>query len=347
MKYNPNNNPLASLFNGGNMLTTNSPPSGIGNFNAPDARFSLPLQNETLPNGGGTYNPAGGGITPAAPIVPSAPTTNPQTGGSTDLYEKYRDPKTGEVMSPEEYALSLGDKVPKGNGQIPNYAGDAMTNPDQSANELIGRATDLNNARNDIATGETDPYGVGNKSGIAYSPAELKAIESAYAGVYDPAIKDVFSRLRDKQDSDAKQQAKEDIVFKTNEAIRQWQATTGSSGGYNFTSSQIANGASRASMELADFKALESDDLKNFFINMPNDIDPISKKSFPMDVVFDNLITQVMNKKIDSKEAAEEMAGMGTTQAVKTYYINKIPEMQPEEQNYFMREVWSRLPFVK
>ncbi len=108
-----------------------------------------------------------------------------------------------------------------------NYAGDAMTNPNQSANELKGRARDMNNARNDIATGTKDPYGVGNKSGIAYSPTELKAIENAYAGVYDPALNDVFSRLQDKQAEDAKIASREDRVFATNEAIRQWQATTG------------------------------------------------------------------------------------------------------------------------
>jgi len=67
----------------------------------------------------------------------------------------------------------------------------------------------MNNTRNDIATGTTDPYKVGNQSGIAYSPQELKAIENAYAGIYDPAINDVFSRLKEREDEEKARQAQE------------------------------------------------------------------------------------------------------------------------------------------
>lgn len=223
-------------------------------------------KTQTLPNGGGTFNPAGdSAITPtpiftgAQPVnqiktvAPKAPQRNfykkdgsyyysdtnqkilnvnelqeasktgvevAAPGGQTGItqiegvnYDKYRDPKTGEIMTPEEYAIYLGNKIPKGNGEIANYAGDALTNPNQSAAELTERATNLNISRNDIATGTTDPYGVGNTSGIAYSPAELKAIESAYAGVYDPALNDVFARLKEKQAADA-----EEIAAKQEEA---------------------------------------------------------------------------------------------------------------------------------
>jgi len=174
------------------------------------------LDKETLPYTGESYSPSN--------------TSNVQAAGATttpekDLYAKYRDPKTGEVMSPEEYAIYLGNKVPKG-GDVNTYAGDALTNPDQTSNELTSSATKLNNARNDIAVGETDPYKVANKSGIAYTPAQLKAIESAYAGVYDPALEDVFTRLREKKVEDDKAEARDLIKFKTNEDIRKYNATT-------------------------------------------------------------------------------------------------------------------------
>lgn len=217
------------------------------------------VKTQTLPNGGGSYNPAGNSVITPAPIFTGVKSTAPVTapvaikpkapqrnfyksGGSyfyadtnqkildpTEFsvaaksgvevaapegtgnkfvpvpgvnYDKYKDPKTGEIMTPEQYAIYLGNKVPKGNGEITNYAGDALTNPDKTAEELTSTATDLNNSRNDIATGTTDPYKVGNQSGVAYSPTELKAIESAYAGVYDPALKDVFARLDEKQAAD-------------------------------------------------------------------------------------------------------------------------------------------------
>ena len=175
------------------------------------ARSKEPRE-QTLPYGGGTYNPAGTSEIKSAPIFAGnnrapapapAPTPAPASAPAEDsFYDKYRNPKTGEIMSPDEWAVYLGNKVPKGTGEISNYAGDAMTNPDQTSAELTARARDLNISRNDIATGTTDPYGVGNKSGIAYSPTQLKAIENAYAGIYDPALNDVFSRLKEKDDAD-------------------------------------------------------------------------------------------------------------------------------------------------
>jgi len=190
---------------GGN---SNSTPSMIG---------GQKLDEETLPYNGGIFNVSGDSAiapapvftgratTPQAPQAPVAPVAPAQTTPepvANNFYDKYKDPKTGEIMSPQEYAVYLGNKVPKGTGQISNYAGDAMTNPNQTSAELTGRATDLNNARNDIATGTTDPYGVASKSGIAYSPTQLKAIENAYAGIYDPVLNDVFSRLADKEATD-------------------------------------------------------------------------------------------------------------------------------------------------
>lgn len=109
-----------------------------------------------------------------------------------------------------------------------------MTKPDESASSLRNRARDLTNTRNDIATGTTDPYKVGAESGVAYSPRELAAIEKAYAGVYDPALNDVFERLKTKEDEQKRLQDREekeldrlwdreDRIFATNESIRAWR----------------------------------------------------------------------------------------------------------------------------
>jgi hypothetical protein len=65
-----------------------------------------------------------------------------------DLYAKYRDPKTGEIMSPKEYADYIANKLKK----------------QQKSNE------------------DNDPYKVLSESGNAYSPEQLNAIDCAYYG---------------------------------------------------------------------------------------------------------------------------------------------------------------------
>ena len=334
--------------------------TGIYNRKVPyggGAPGMVKTNTQTLPNGGGTYNPAGKSEIVPTPIFQGAqaPVT-PQTPieQAPDLYEKYRDPKTGDVMSPEEWAIYLGNKVPKGSGQIPNYAGDAMTNPNESANQLTGRARNLNNARNDIATGTTDPYGVGNKSGIAYSPTELKAIENAYAGIYDPALNDVFSRLKDKQDEEKEKSEKESIIFKTNEAIRQWKAINGISKGanggdtnYDFSKSAVADGASNAGMGLKDFQALESDDLKNFYINPPKGKGS-NGTMVPIYQNFEEDIKFIVDGELERQILIDEItASTRLSPDVKTYFLNKIPNVTEEEKEWYMNEFWGKIPFVK
>jgi len=122
---------------------------------------------------------------------------------ATATRSKYINPRTGTYFqTAKEYGDYVATKIPVAT-DVPKYAGNAVTNPDQSATALQGTARNLNNARDDIAVGATDPYKAGNKSGIAYSPQELSAIEKAYAGIYDPALNDVFARLKTKQDEDA------------------------------------------------------------------------------------------------------------------------------------------------
>lgn len=171
----------------------------------------------TLPNGAGSYqSPVI--AQPTAPVVP-APVTpirsnstavtsraitpiTPQAPASSALdYSKYTDPVTGQIMTPQQYANSLAKRI--SGGSIPNYAGNSITQPEQTTAQLTSTASDLNNQRNDIAVGANDPYNAASTSGIAYSPNELAAIEKAYAGIYDPALKDVFSKLDKKSKEDA------------------------------------------------------------------------------------------------------------------------------------------------
>lgn len=140
---------------------------------------------------------------PTAPVVPKptpVPAPTAPVGPAPVDYSKYTDPATGRVLSPQEYAEMLAKRVT--GGSVPNYAGNALTQGPQTSRQLTSTATDLNNQRNDIAVGATDPYSAASKSGIAYSPTDLAAIEKAYAGIYDPAIKDVFAKLEAKQKED-------------------------------------------------------------------------------------------------------------------------------------------------
>ncbi len=159
----------------------------------------------TLPNSGQTYQspviaqPTAPVSQNTAPVVQPTPPVN--SAPQALDYSKYTDPATGKILSPQEYANMLASRV--NGGSVPNYAGNALTQGPQTTAQLTSTATDLNNQRNDIATGTTDPYKAASQSGIAYSPTELAAIEKAYAGIYDPALKDVFSKLDTKQKQDA------------------------------------------------------------------------------------------------------------------------------------------------
>ena len=112
------------------------------------------LKTQTLPYGGGSYNPAGGSEITPDPVFTGAPVqqsqvkmrqfiadkmaeTEAQPNVQGANYEKYKDPATGEVMSPEEYAIYLGNKVPKGAGGIPGYAGSAITDPNRTQKQEV------------------------------------------------------------------------------------------------------------------------------------------------------------------------------------------------------------------
>lgn len=248
--------------------------------------------NRNLPLGGGSYS-SPVVAQPQTPVPPKAPATvMPQAGVQSPTqptggvsYDKYRNPVTGAIMSPQEYADYIAKRV--SGGSIPSYAGDAITGAGMGTEaELATRARELNNERNDIATGTTDPYSVASKSGIAYSPAELAAIEKAYAGIYDPALNDVFAKL-DKKEKEAAaerenkakleqmaQQHKYDLELKrtpTAADIANQAAIESGTGGYVEGQNPIVDSwvqrISRGEAKLSDITGVKNQGLKNL-VNM-------------------------------------------------------------------------------
>lgn len=204
-KNNPYNfsTSLANMFAGFNPATRNLP-NGGGSYQSP--AFVGP----TMPIG--PTMPVNQQITPP-PVVKAPPIfkqqapiqTPPPATPQTNIPPQYINPKTGGLYTAQEIVANMKKVMPPApmGGDIGTYAGNAMMNPNQTVEQMNRSAYGMSNARNDIATGTTDPYKVGNQSGIAYSPSELAAIEKAYAGIYDPAISDVFTKLDAKAKQDA------------------------------------------------------------------------------------------------------------------------------------------------
>lgn len=123
-----------------------------------------------------------GARTPSAPVrtsqppAPRAPTQTPATGTSMQ-----------SPVSAEDKAYYI-NAIRESRGDIGNFAANAYANPNPSATDARINYGNIENTQMDVATGELDPYEIGSRSGISYSPAELGAIEKAMAGVYDPAI---------------------------------------------------------------------------------------------------------------------------------------------------------------
>jgi len=360
---------LRSIYN----LDPNNPMSrdnlGLGMANSTPSTINLP-------NGGGSYEYPGifngqtdPTITPPPAVEQPAPIFNQPTAeqpAEQPTRSKYMNPATGKYYTPQEYANSVAMKIPasKGTGDVSQYAGDALANPNQSSGDLRNKAREMNNTRNDIATGTTDPYSVGKDSGIAYSPQELKAIESAYAGVYDPAINDVFERLKEKQTSDKEEQNRkdaiqkrdddrEDKIFATNENIRQWRATTGTNktgGGEDknvgnfFSDTQIGKGANKAFMSIDDFKELDYN-LANYFINPIQIWDEEDETYSLVSENFEELKYEVTNGILTNAEAAKEIMDGILDPAVKVYLVNQLPATEEEKEGW-IRWIWNRLPLV-
>lgn len=206
---------------------TQSLPNDTGTYQTPTPNMSYanPSQNMSYANPGQVTPPVVNKETPPPvdkptvtppPIFKGSVTPGPTPGSSTTPsnldYSRYTNPATGQPYTVKEYADVIAQRATA--GAIPNYAGDAITKGPQTAEELTRKARELNINRNDIATGEKDPYKIASESGLQYSPAELAAIEKAYAGIYDPAIQDVFTKLEIKQKADEKEKTRLDNIEK-------------------------------------------------------------------------------------------------------------------------------------
>ena len=173
--------------------------------------------------------------------------------GGQGYQSKYVNPETGERYDPNDYSDMVAKRLT--GGAVGVAAGDAIVG-DQNTQQIQNTARNMNNARNDIATGETDPYGVGADSGIAYTPAELKAIENAQAGIYDPALQSVFSRLETKQ----KQDSQKDEGFTLSEGQTRYDAQGNVVAGGNNGSEEFDGVVSQEAKNLAS--AIQADEYK-------------------------------------------------------------------------------------
>jgi hypothetical protein len=146
------------------------------------------------------------GPTGAAPIQPVVGATGPAgaSGPAAQVPPQWLKPD-GSFKTPDEVANDVGGVLASahGNGDVGTLTLDQFGGNGKSEVALEADARKIGNARNDIAVGETDPYKVASQSGIAYTPAELAAIEKAYAGVYDPALDTALAKVDQKQKTDA------------------------------------------------------------------------------------------------------------------------------------------------
>jgi len=335
-------------------------PNGGGTFESPAPIVQgteNPMPQATWGNGAPVYqNPlqTGGAVAPAKPIFSAPPAAVPvaTAPAATPTRSKYINPETGKYFTPQEYANYVALKIPasKAKGDIPQYAGDAMTNPDESAAGLTARATNLNNTRNDIATGTTDPYKAGAKSGIAYSPQELAAIEKAYAGVYDPALNDVFARLKTREEEAKKKADREEQIFQTNENIRQWKATTGSKSSTGldksiFTATDIKNGVKNSGLTFEQFDLIEEPEIINFFSRPPVYKDEFGKSvSYP--AVLRNLVRLLKEGDPDTtvEDVTTFILDQDLPESVKQYYIDQLP-ISTEEKETASKSNWGLMGY--
>ncbi len=134
-----------------------------------------------------------------APVVPQ-PVAAPST---SEIPPQWLN-ADGSFKSPDQIASEMGATLrsSQGGGDVGALALGQFGGAEKTAEQLRAEALQLNNTRNDIAVGETDPYKVASKSGIAYTPAELNAIEKAYAGIYDPSLTTALAKVEQKQIED-------------------------------------------------------------------------------------------------------------------------------------------------
>jgi len=188
---------LSDLFKGSSQNMTPFQPSQPqgqmqGPMRSPNVQPSQPqgqMQGPLFQSSGKSFQ------APAPEVAPEAP--------AQQVPPQWLKPD-GSFYSPEEISQNIESTLmsSRSRGDIPSLAGNQFGGGEKSGVELQGEAARINNARNDIAVGANDPYKVASQSGIAYTAAELNAIEKAYAGVYDPALDTALAKVEEKQAED-------------------------------------------------------------------------------------------------------------------------------------------------
>lgn len=183
--------------------------NNLGSNLSKPAQFDLNIRskNQPLPPAGGAPAPvvsrpgaAVPGASPAAPAAAPVGAAGAQAPAQASVPPQYMNPD-GSMKTPEQVAAEITSTL-KSTSEMPDIgrlAGNEFGGAGKSVEQLQTEAALINNARNDIAVGEADPYKVGAESGIAYTPAELAAIEKSYAGIYDPAITSAHAKLAAKE----------------------------------------------------------------------------------------------------------------------------------------------------
>ncbi len=177
-------------------------PSSLSQLSLPVA----PVAPITRPPGSpiGTPNPSASPIFTPSTTGPDRAPVGPEGATGTTIPPQYLNPD-GSFKTPDDIAAGIGSslKAAHGNPDIGTLSAEQFGDTQgKTAAELAVEARRINNTRNDIAVGETDPYKIASQSGIQYTPAELSAIEKAYAGIYDPALDTAMQKVQAKQKAD-------------------------------------------------------------------------------------------------------------------------------------------------
>lgn len=207
--YSPFNNPAGGILSGIKPLSisdffNNKQQSAPQMSVATPAQLATPLRSPMNTPIGATGSNLG--TTGSSGPIFNGPTGSSGPTGATGVTAPSQWIKPdGTFYTPDEIAGNIGNTLQKahGAGDISKLSGDQFGGDTKTADQLAADARGINNARNDIAVGENDPYKVASASGIAYTPQELAAIEKAYSGVYDPAINSAMAKVDAKQKADA------------------------------------------------------------------------------------------------------------------------------------------------
>jgi hypothetical protein len=201
---------LSTLYAGGGIsLPPNSPLAGIGDklmIGADGRVVAKPTSSapSPSPSAAPVPLPSSGSRSGSGSPLPVPPGESGVAPASQAPVPAGWQKEDGSYKSADEIAADIAATLrgTQGGPDVGKLSGAQFMPDGMTTEEARTQARRIGNIRNDIAVGEEDPYGVASKSGIAYTPAELSAIEKAYAGIYDPALDSALSKVETKQAAD-------------------------------------------------------------------------------------------------------------------------------------------------